>query len=79
MDLKRFFTTETGKGIMSLLLGLGLASLFRKSCDGINCIHFKAPSLEDIKTKKYKYGNKCFQYQMDTVMCDDKKKFVDFA
>ena len=54
MELKRFFTTETGKAIMSLLLGLGLASLFRKSCDGINCIHFKAPSLEDIKTKKYK-------------------------
>ena len=79
MHFKRLLTTYLGKFFISLLLGLGLASLFRKSCDGINCIHFKAPSLEDIKTKKYKYGNKCFQYQMDTVMCDDKKKFVDFA
>ena len=79
MELKRFFTTYTGKTIMSLLLGLGLASLFRKSCDGLKCIEFKAPSLEDIKMKKYKYGAKCFKYQMEPNVCDNKKTNVDFA
>jgi hypothetical protein len=79
MELKRFFTTETGKIIMSFLLGLGLATLFKKTCDGVDCLVFKAPSLEDIKKKKYKYGNKCFQYNMDSVICDNKKKIVEFA
>ena len=54
MELKRFFHTESGKVIISLLLGLGLATLFKRSCQGKNCIEFKAPSLEDIKNKKYK-------------------------
>ena len=79
MELKRFFNTEAGKIIISILLGLGLATLFRKTCEGRNCISFKAPDLEDIKNKKYKYGNKCFKYQMESIQCDNKKKYVDFA
>ena len=79
MELKRFFTTETGRVIMSLLLGLGLATLFKKTCDGVDCVVFKAPGLEDIKKKIYKYGDKCFKYQMDSSICDDKKTIIDFA
>ena len=79
MELKRFFHTESGKVIISLLLGLGLATLFKKTCDGVNCLVFKPPSLEDIKTKKYKYGDKCFQYEMQSIDCDNKKTTVDFA
>ena len=79
MELSKVFKTETGRIIMSVLLGLGLATLFRKSCQGKNCIIFKPPSLEDIKKKKYKYGDKCFNYEIDTVVCDNKKKYVDFA
>ena len=79
MELKRFFNTETGRIIMSFLLGLGLATLFKKTCDGIDCIVFKAPSLEDIKKKKYKYGNKCFQYKMDSTICDNNKRIIEFA
>ena len=51
MELKRFFNTETGKIIISILLGLGLATLFRKTCEEKNCVSFKAPDLEDIKNK----------------------------
>ena len=79
MELKRFFHTESGKAIISLLLGLGLATLFKRSCQGKNCIDFKAPSLEDIKNKKYKYGNTCFKYEMDSSVCDDNKTSIDFA
>ena len=32
MELGKFFHTKTGKYIMSLLLGFGLATLFRKTC-----------------------------------------------
>lgn len=79
MELKRFFHTESGKIIISILLGLGLATLFRQSCKGKECINFKAPSLEDIKKKKYKYGDKCFQYELSSTQCNNTKKNVNFA
>ena len=79
MELKRFFNTEAGRVNISILLGLGMATLFRKKCHGDDCLTFKGPSLEDIKTKKYKYGDKCFQYEINSIMCDDKKNIVEFA
>ena len=51
MKIERLFHSDTGKIIISVLLGLGLATLFRKGCNGKNCLEFKAPSLEDIKKK----------------------------
>jgi len=79
MDFKKFFNTDTGKTIISILLGLGLATLFRKDCEGNSCLDFKAPDLEDIKKKIFKYGDKCFKYDMETIKCDNKKKYVNFA
>lgn len=79
MEFKRFFHTESGKAIISILLGLGLATLFTKTCKGVNCLTFKAPSLDDIKKKTYKYGEACFQYEMSSIICDNNKKNVDFA
>ena len=64
MDFKKFFNTDTGRTIISILLGLGLATLFRRDCEGRSCLEFKAPDLEDIKKKIFKYGNKCFKYEM---------------
>lgn len=79
MNIERFFQTENGRIIVSVLLGLGLATLFRKDCIGRKCIEFKSPSLEDVKKKIYKYGNKCFKYELETNTCDSKKKNVNFA
>ncbi len=79
MEFKKFFITESGKTIISILLGLGFATLFRTKCSGINCYKFVAPSLEDIKKKKYKYGNKCFNYELESSVCDNNKKIINFA
>jgi hypothetical protein len=48
--------TELGKYIISIILGIGLASLFRKSCEGRSCMVFRGPSMEDIRKSNYKYG-----------------------
>jgi hypothetical protein len=79
MKIERLFHSDTGKIIISVLLGLGLATLFRKGCNKKNCLEFNAPSLEDIKKKIYKYGNNCFKYEMESNICDDNKKKIDFA
>ena len=48
MYLRRLIYSDFGKYIISILLGLGLATLFRKVCDDRNCIVFKAPDLKKI-------------------------------
>ena len=74
----RFLHTQNGKVIMSILLGFGLASLFRAVCKDKDCIIFHAAPLEKIKDKIYKYDNKCYKYTVATTMCNNNKKIVDF-
>ena len=77
--LSKFVHTESGKYIMSLLLGFGLASLFRAVCKGKGCFEFHAPPLEDFQDKIYKIDNKCYKYVPNATKCDTKKKIIDFA
>jgi hypothetical protein len=79
MYLAKFFHSETGKHMLSIILGLGLASLFRTVCKDKNCMIFKAPPLEEIKDKVYKYNDKCYAYNPVATKCDAGKKIVEFA
>ena len=76
--LGKFVHTETGKYIMSILLGLGLASLFRTVCKDKDCIIFKAPPLDKFKDKIYKNGEKCFKYNPVATKCSLNAKTVNF-
>ena len=78
MHLGRFVHTETGKIIMSILLGFGLASLFRTICKDQNCLAFHAPPLDNFKDKIYKTGNKCYKYNPMATKCRDNTKTIDF-
>jgi len=76
MNLSKFFHTESGKILMSVILGFGLATLFRSVCNGKNCLIMKAPPLDDIENKIYKHGEKCYKFISVTTKCDAKKKEV---
>ena len=78
MYLGRFVHTETGKIIMSILLGFGLASLFRTVCKDKDCLIFHAPPLDKFKDKIYKNGDKCYKYTPVATKCDANTKIVDF-
>ena len=41
--IKRLKDNYTGKFIISIILGLGIAALFRKVCNNNKCIVIKAP------------------------------------
>jgi hypothetical protein len=64
---------------MSIILGLGLATFFRQMCIGKNCIITKAPPLEEIDNKIYKFDGKCYKLEKDAEKCNNKKKIVSFA
>ena len=78
MELGKFVHTKTGKYMMSILLGFGLASLFRIVCKDKNCILFRAPPLEEIKDKIYGQDNKCYKYTVNPSKCNAQKKVVEF-
>ena len=55
MNLKRLIYSDVGRIVISIILGLGLATLFRKVCKERDCLVFHAPKLD--KNKKSKYLN----------------------
>ena len=79
MNFKRLLDTPIGKFFISLLLGLGLASLFRKVCTDKNCIYFNGPVISEIDGKTYKYGEYCYKYDIHAAPCDETKKTIDIS
>ena len=78
LNLGKFVHTQTGKYIMSTLLGLGLASLFRTVCKGKDCLIFHAPPLDQFKDKIYKRGDKCYKFNPVATKCRTNSKTIDF-
>ena len=77
--VSRLLHTDLGKTFVSIVLGFGLATLFRKVCNDKSCIHFNGPVLKDfsqIEEKTYKHGGKCYKYKMDSAPCDPSIKKV---
>jgi hypothetical protein len=54
---------------MSIILGFGLASLFRKVCKDTNCIELLGPSIEKLKDKIFQYDDKCYSYTYVAADC----------
>jgi len=79
INFGKFVHTETGKILMSILLGFGLASLFRQICKGKDCLIFHAPSLDDFKDKIYMNNSgKCVKYNPVATKCNTKSKIINF-
>jgi hypothetical protein len=77
MNFKRLLYTPIGRIFISILLGLGLATLFRKACVDKNCIVFHGPVITEFDGKIYKHGEKCYSYSMASAKCDRTKRIVD--
>ena len=78
INLKQIINSTRGKYVFSILLGLGLATLFRKACNNRNCLVFKAPSIKDIKGKVFGHNDKCYEYKEKSATCpkDNKNNVV---
>lgn len=75
----KLLRTPGGKVIMSILLGLGLASLFRRVCKNKECLQFYAPPLEKIDDEVFKGKNgKCVKYVPIAAKCSLESKIVEF-
>jgi len=71
--------TNFGKYLLSIIIGIGLASLFRKACGDEKCYIFKGPSIDKIHNKIYSYDNKCYKFNEKSISCNTATKQISFA
>jgi hypothetical protein len=76
--IKKILHSNLARYIVSILFGLGLASLFRKACKERNCLVFRGPSIDKLKNKIYKYDNKCYKFNENTSKCGQKNRQIEF-
>ena len=79
MNLDKFVHSYTGKIIMSVLLGFGLATFFRAICKGTHCRIISAPPMEEIDDQIYKFDNKCYKLEKDAIKCEKNRNTIKIA
>lgn len=70
IQISKFFRSETGVKLLSIMLGLGIAGLFKMSCDSRSCIVFKGPQFEE-NNKTVKVNDKCYKVTENIINCED--------
>lgn len=78
MEIKRLLYSKHSSTFISIILGIGLASLFRKVCKERNCVVFRAPVLDDIQKKIFQHGQTCYEYLPVSEKCSNSKKQIGF-
>tara|TARA_X000000368_G_scaffold154033_1_gene121390 strand:- start:2384 stop:2653 length:270 start_codon:yes stop_codon:yes gene_type:complete len=74
--------TDRGRFILAIILGLGLATLFRKFCDGRNCYDFIGPEQKAITDEIFSFdsnNNECFIMREKATKCNNNAKTIRFA
>lgn len=76
VNISRLLNNKIGRIFISMLLGFGLASLFRKGCTNGSCIKFNGPVISEFDGKTYKFGEYCYKYELFPDKCDSAKRTV---
>ena len=70
MDIRALLQSRMGVIIISIMLGLGVAALFRSVCKDGKCIVVNGPPLDEINNYYYKIDNNCYKYTPVASECD---------
>ena len=73
--MNKLLNTEVGQKIVSIILGLGLASMFRRICNNNTCLVIKGPKIVEMD-KYYKIDKTCYKYNPYPINCPNKENFV---
>jgi hypothetical protein len=77
MDITSFLNSKDGRLFVSIVLGFGLATLFRKVCKGNSCIVVKGPKPSEVQKHYYKIEDKCYKYTPKVTPCDDSANVLE--
>lgn len=77
IQFRRLVGTPLGRVFMSLLLGLGIAALFRAKCVDRECIDFRGPVIDRVHGKVFRFGDdQCSRFLLVPARRDPAKKTV---
>jgi hypothetical protein len=80
LDFKRLLGTTTGRIVLSIILGIGFATVFRKICKDGSCIDFHGSVIGDLEEKIYQHDEKCYKYTTVASKCNPEvKRIVDIG
>jgi hypothetical protein len=79
MNIRRLIYFPNSDIIISIILGFGLATLFRQNCKNRQCLIFKGPHQKEILDKTFKIGNDCYKFTPENTPCNSSKKIIEFA
>jgi len=78
INFERILNSDEGKKLLSLIIGFGVATLFRRACHDKSCIYYQAPDLNKMENKISKYNDLCYQNTLEHVKCNNSLKNVYF-
>jgi len=78
-NISRLLNSSLGKILLSILLGLGLSTIFKQSCSGQSCITYHGPILGQIEGKTYQYGERCYKYKIVPIKCSTVRQSVELS
>jgi hypothetical protein len=58
-------------GLISFLIGFGIAAMFRPLCNGAECIVVNGPPVKEVIDKVYQMGAKCVEFTTEVVDCPE--------
>jgi hypothetical protein len=67
--MRGLIESENGQILVSVILGLGLAALFRKACKDNQCIVISGPKAQEVDEVYYKYKDDCYKYTPEQIPC----------
>ena len=67
--VNKLFKNKQGIIIVSIILGLGIASLFKQTCIGDGCVIIKTLPSSEIQEKTYRFDDKCYKYEAYSSKC----------
>jgi hypothetical protein len=64
-----FLESKKGSILFSLLVGFGIAALFKKACNDNKCLIIQSPDISDLNTYYYRTNNVCYKYTPIETAC----------
>ena len=71
MHLENFLHGDVGRVMVSVVLGLGLATFFKRQCQGDRCVVHRPPPPEDVQGKTFRLDatEACYVFDPVPVAC----------
>ena len=81
MGIKRILYFPYSEIVLAIILGFGLATIFRKSCGDTSCLEYRGPKLEDINKNVYSIDGDCYKFVPKQTKCaaNQGKEVIDLS